>query len=155
MKRDTEKVELRASRMLNGQVGRICFSRILENEDLAEAIKKRAEESGVKAGIFILIGSLKNVTMGCYMEGEYKFIQLDGPLEIASCMGNISVDEKDEIVVHSHLVVSNDKGEAFGGHLMKGSYVGATAELVIIEGLNVNLQRVFDEKTRLNLWKLG
>jgi predicted DNA-binding protein with PD1-like motif len=38
---------------------------------------------------------------------------------------------------------------------MKGSLVGATAELVIIEGVGVNLQRAFDEKTRLNLWKLG
>jgi len=141
--------------MLNGQVGRIFFSRIFENEDLAEAIKKRAEESGVKAGIFILIGSLKNVTMGYYKEREYKFIELDGPLEIASCMGNIAADEKGETVIHAHVVVSNEKGITFGGHLMKGSYVGATAELVIIEGLNVNLQRAFDEKTRLNLWKLG
>jgi hypothetical protein len=70
-------------------------------------------------------------------------------------MGNIAVDEKGKIMIHPHIVVANEKGEAFGGHLMKGSLVGATAELVIIEGVGVNLQRAFDEKTRLNLWKLG
>lgn len=141
--------------MLKGQIGRICFSRIFEDEDLADAIKKRVEESNVKAGIFILIGSLKKAILGYYKEGEYKSIELDGPLEIASCMGNIAVNEKGEIMIHPHIVVSNEKGEAFGGHLMKGSPVGATAELVIIEGARVNLQRTFDEKTKLNLWKLS
>lgn len=141
--------------MLKGHVGKICFSRILENEDLAEAIKKKVEESGIKAGVFILIGSLKKAIMGYYSKGQYSSTELDGPLEIASCMGNIAVDEKGEIVIHPHIVVANEKGEAFGGHLMSGSIVGATAELVIIEGVGVNLQRTFDEKTRLNLWKLG
>jgi predicted DNA-binding protein with PD1-like motif len=141
--------------MLKGQIGRICFSRIFEDEDLAEAVKKRVEESDVKAGVFILIGSLKKAVLGYYKEGEYKPVELDGPLEIASCMGNIAVNEKDEIIVHPHIVVSNEKSEAFGGHLMKGSFVGATAELVIVEGVGVKLLRAFDEKTKLNLLKLG
>ena len=141
--------------MLSGRIGRICFSRILEDEDLIEAIKKRAKENGTRVGIFILIGSLKNAVLGYYMEGEYKYIRLDGPLEIASCMGNVAVDEKGDVIIHAHVVVSNRKGEAFGGHLMKDSRVGATAELVMIEGVGVGLQRVFDEKTRLNLWKLS
>ena len=141
--------------MLKGHVGKICFSRILEGEDLAEAIKRRVEEGGIKAGVFILIGSLKKVVLGYYKEGQYNSIELDGPLEIASCMGNVAVDEKGEIVIHPHIAVANEKGEAFGGHLMKGSPVGATAELVVIEGAGVNLQRAFDEKTRLNLWKLS
>ena len=154
MDRYVKRLTRREKNMLKGNIGKICFSRVLEDEDLAEAIKKRVEESGIKAGIFILIGSLKNVVLGYYKEGEYRSIELEGTLEIASCMGNVAVNEKGEIVIHPHIVVSNEKGEAFGGHLMKGSHVGATAELVIIEGVGVNLQRTFDEKTKLNLWKL-
>lgn len=141
--------------MLKGQIGNIFFSRIFEGEDLPEAIKKNVQESEIKAGVFMLIGSLKRAVLGYYKEGRYHSIELDGPLEIASCIGNISVDEKDELVIHPHIVVANQKGEAFGGHLMKGSTVGATAELVIIEAVGVKLQREFDEKKRLNLWKLG
>ncbi len=141
--------------MLKGQIGRICFSRIFEGEDLIEAVKKRVEENEIKAGILILIGSLKNVIIGYYKEGQYMPIKLDGPLEIASCMGNIAVDEKGEIVIHSHIVVAKEKGEAVGGHLMKGSIVGATAELVLIEASGANLLRALDEKTSLNLWKLS
>jgi hypothetical protein len=141
--------------MLKGQVGKMYFARILEGEDLAETIKKRLEETGIKAGIFFLIGSLKEAALGYYKEGQYKSIRLDGPLEIVSCMGNIAVDEKGEVIVHAHLVVSDEKGEAFGGHLMKDSHVDATAELVVIEGVGVNLLKVFDEKTKLRLWKLS
>jgi predicted DNA-binding protein with PD1-like motif len=80
---------------------------------------------------------------------------LNKPLEIASCIGNITVDDKGEVLVHAHIVVSDENGQAFGGHLMKGCHVGATAELVIIEGKGVNLQRIFDQKTKLNILKLG
>jgi len=141
--------------MLKGQVGRMYFSRISESEDLAEAIKRRVDESGIRAGIFILIGTLKDVVLGYYKNGQYEFIRLDGPLEIGSCMGTIAVDEKGEVMIHAHVVVSNEKGEAFGGHLMKGSHVNATAELMMIEGVGVNLQRAFDEKTKLKLLKLS
>ena len=141
--------------MLKGQAGRMCFSRVLEGEDLAEAIKKRVEESDIKAEIFFLIGSLKEVVLGYYKEGQYTYIRLDGPLEIVSCMGNIAVDEKGEVMIHAHVVVADEKGEAFGGHLMKGSHVGAAAELMMIEAVGVNLQKIFDEKTKLKLWRLG
>ncbi|MGB9741094.1 MAG: PPC domain-containing DNA-binding protein [Candidatus Bathyarchaeia archaeon] len=141
--------------MLKGKIGKIYVFRISEGEDLAEAIKKRAEENDVKAGMFVLIGSLKEAVLGYYKEGQYHPIRLDGPLEIASCMGNIAVDENNETVVHAHIVVSNGEGKAFGGHLMKNSIVGATAELVIIEVANAILRRSSDEKMKLKLLKLG
>lgn len=141
--------------MAEGQVGKICFSRIFEDEDLAVAIERRVKEWDIKAGVLFLIGTLKNVVLGYYKEGVYNHIRLDFPLEIASCIGNVAVDEKGEVVIHAHLVVSNEKAECFGGHLLEGSQVGATAELIVIEGEGVSLQRSFDEKTKLKLLKLG
>jgi hypothetical protein len=141
--------------MTVGRAGKIGVFRLLENDDLIEAIKRKAEKSNIKAGAFILIGSIKHAVLGYYKNGEYKNTLLEGPLEVASCMGNIAVDEKGEVVVHAHLVVTNEKGEAFGGHLMKDSPVGATAELVIIEATGLNMQRVFDDKTKLRLLRLS
>lgn len=141
--------------MAKGQVGRMFVFRILEDEDLAVAIRKRAEESGVKAGALLLVGALKNVVLGYYRKGTYAYLKFEGPLEIASCSGNIAVDEKNNVVVHVHAVVCNEKGQAFGGHLMEGSRVGATAELVIIEGLKLSLVRSLDEKTNLKLLRLS
>jgi predicted DNA-binding protein with PD1-like motif len=141
--------------MLNGKVGRIVFSRLLEDEDLAESVKRQAEMNGIRAGFFIVIGTVKHAVLGYYKEGKYETIRLEGPLEIASCTGNVAVDEEGEVVIHAHVVVSNEKGEAFGGHLMKDSHVGATAELVMVEVAGMEVQRVFDEKTKLKLWKLS
>jgi len=141
--------------MLKAQIGRICFVRINENEDLLDSIRISAEQEGIKAGVFLLIGALKSVVIGCYRNGEYVHTRLDGSMEIASCIGNIAVDDKGDVVIHSHIVVSNEKGQAFGGHLMKESYVRPMAELMIIEASGADLIRVFDEKTKLKLLKLG
>jgi hypothetical protein len=140
--------------MVTGKAGKTVFSRMLEGEDVFESIKNRAEVGGIRAGFFILIGTVKHATLGFYKDGKYETIRLEGPLEVASCTGNVAVDEKGETVIHAHIVVSNEKGEAFGGHLMKDSEVGATAELIMVEAVGVKVQRVHDEKTKLNLWKL-
>jgi len=141
--------------MTVGKVGRIGVFRLSENDDLVEAVKWEAEKNNIRAGAFIVIGSVKRVVLGYFKDGEYKNTLVEGPLEVASCMGNIAVDEKDEVIVHAHIVVADEKGEAFGGHLMKGSPVGATAELVMVEATGLNMQRVFDEKTKLRLLRLS
>ena len=141
--------------MTVGKTGKIGVFRLLENDDLVESIKKKAQESNIRAGAFILIGSIKHAVVGYYKDGEYKNTKLEGPLEVASCTGNVAVDEKGETVVHAHVIVTNEKGEAFGGHLMKDSPVGATAELIIIEATGISMVRAFDEKTKLRLLRLG
>lgn len=141
--------------MMTAKLDKVVFSRILEGEDLFESIRRTAESNMIHAGFFIVIGSLKRATLGYYKEGKYDTIQLEGPLEIASCTGNIVVDDKKEVAVHAHIVVSDEKCRAFGGHLMKGSQVGATAELTMVEATGMNIQRVYDEKTKLKLWKLS
>jgi len=140
---------------LEGHCGKLFFSRLQEDDDVADSVKKKARESGVKAGVFMLIGALKCAELGCYKHGEYVTTRLDGPLEVASCMGNIAIDEKGETIVHAHIVVSNENGQAYGGHLMRGCNVGPTAELVVLEVAGVDLQRRYDEKTKLKLLDLG
>jgi len=108
----------------------------------------------VKAGIFMLIGALKRAELGCYKEGDYVTTRYDGPLEVASCTGNIALDEKGETIVHAHIVISKENGQAYGGHLMKGCVVGPTAELVILEAKGIELQRRYDQKTKLRLLEL-
>ena len=137
--------------MKEGKIGRIIFSRIFEDEDLLEGIKKRVKESKIKAGLLFLIGSLKEACLGFYEECEYKRIEVKKPLEIASCMGNISVKENGELIIHAHMVVSDKSGNAYGGHLLKGCKVAATAELMLIEALEVDLKRKFEDKYRLYL----
>jgi len=139
---------------LEAKLGRVIFARLFENEDLLEAISNTAKQRGIKAGFFILIGTLKKAKLGFYRQGKYEPIQVDGHVEIVSCMGNISLKEERELVVHAHISVSNEKGEVLGGHLLPGCVVAVTAELVLVEAADLKLQRKFDEETKLYLLSL-
>jgi len=81
-------------------------------------------------------------------------IEKAGPLEIVSCMGNISSKEETELVVHGHIVVSDSGGNAFGGHVLPGCLVDATVELVLVEVESGTLRREFDAQRNLYLWAL-
>jgi hypothetical protein len=139
---------------VEAETGKIIFARLFEDEDLLEAITQTAEKGRIKAGFFVLIGSLKKAKMGFYHEGRYQLIETTEPLEIVSCMGNISIKENKPFV-HAHIAVSNRKGEVFGGHVSAGCIIAATGELVLIEAVNVELQRKLDEATQLYLWSVG
>lgn len=132
------------------KLGRTVFARLTEDEDLLEAITSQAKHSGISAGFFMLIGTLKEAKLGFYRHGKYEAIEVHGPLEIVSCIGNISVKEQ-EILVHAHISVANDKGEVLGGHLMSGCTVSLTGELTLVETPDIRLRRKFDEMTRLHL----
>ena len=139
---------------IESKLGRVIFARLLENEDLLEAISNTAKKTRITAGFFILIGTLKEAKLGFYRQGKYEPIQIDEPVEIVSCMGNISFKEEKDLVVHAHVSVSDEKGQVFGGHVLPGCIVAATAELMLVEAVDVKLQRKFDEKTKLFLWSL-
>jgi len=137
---------------IESKLGRVIFARLLENEDLLEAISNTAKKTRITAGFFILIGTLKEAKLGFYRQGKYEPIQIDEPVEIVSCMGNISFKEEKDLVVHAHVSVSDEKGQVFGGHVLPGCIVAATAELMLVEAADAKLQREFDEKTNLYLW---
>ncbi|MDH5448998.1 MAG: DNA-binding protein [Candidatus Bathyarchaeota archaeon] len=139
---------------VESKIKRVVFSRLFEDEDLLTTITSTAKQNNVNSGFFFLIGTLKKTVLGYYKEGKYEPIEKDGPLEIVSCMGNISVKDKAELVVHGHIVVSDNKGDAFGGHILPGCLVGATAELVLVEVESGALKREFDARRNLYLWFL-
>jgi len=141
-------------RSVESKPGKVVLARLYEDEDLLESITQQAKKSLIKTGFFMLIGTLKRAELGFYREGRYKPIEVTGPLEITSCVGNIAIKEG-EPFAHAHLSVSNEEGEVFGGHVLPGCVIATTGELVLIEAKGVNLQRRLDKATRLYLWDMG
>jgi len=142
--------------MAEAPVKRILFYRLRGGEDLLEAIKRRAEEGGVESGVFMAIGALRRVSFGYFMGSrrEYKKIVLDRQVELLSCVGDISKREDGETVVHAHIVVGDEDGRAYGGHLMEGSIIAEMVELAILDAPNLKLKRTLDPRTGLYLLKL-
>jgi predicted DNA-binding protein with PD1-like motif len=136
------------------KIGKVIFARFVENEDILETATDVAEKAGISVGFFFLIGTLKKAKLGFFREGKYEAIEMNQPLEIVSCLGNVSI-RKSMVFAHAHIAVSNDKGIVFGGHVMPECIIGATGELVLVEAKGLRLIRKFDEEIKLHLWSLG
>lgn len=137
-------------RYAESKIGKTVFARLSENEDLLEMTTQAATKAGITAGFFMLIGTLKVAKLGFFHEGKYKVIDMQQPLEIVSCLGNVSMKEG-KVFPHAHLAVSDEKGRVFGGHAMQGCLIGVTGELVLTETTGCRLFRKFDKKTNLSL----
>lgn len=139
---------------IESKIEKAIFVRFSEGEDLLEAVASTAKHNGVDSGFFFLIGTLKKAVLGYYEKAKYLSIEKKGPLEVVSCTGNISTKENNEVVVHAHIVVSDRNSNAFGGHVLPGSTIDATAELVLVRAEKGVLRREFDAERNLYLWSL-
>jgi len=124
-------------------------------KDLLAELTHFCSEKVIQTGILIAIGAVKDATVGYYnqIEKKYQTLYFNKHLEIASLNGNIS--EKDnKTMVHSHILLTDSEGKAFGGHLMPGTTIFA-CEFWIFELEGEKLIRGYDEVTGLHLWKMG
>ncbi len=139
-------------RVASGRVGRIVFFRLEEGSDLLASMREHVEAEDIKSGFLACIGALSKARLGYFLgQGKYKAIEVQGPLEIASCVGNISVGPEGETVVHAHICVCDEEGRAYGGHLLEGCLVSPTAEVTVVELSGALLTRELDAKTGLKL----
>lgn len=134
--------------------GRFLLGRLTHDSDVVKSITDFARDKGVKMGVFTLIGSVKRAKLAYYeqREKEYRVIELQGPHEIASCMGNISLHQGKPFV-HAHAVLADERGNTSAGHLLEAQVFAA--ELHLQELLGPKLERAHDEVTGLVLWELG
>ncbi|OYR85992.1 DNA-binding protein [Halorubrum sp. E3] len=106
--------------------------------DWREEIESLAREEDVEAGWFTALGAVQDADVWFYdqEETEYRSVTFDEPLEVAACVGNISLLEGD-VFAHTHAVLSRPSAWAGECHLR------AFAE---------PLERSHDEATDLDLW---
>jgi len=119
-------------------------------EELIGGIKEFCKEYRIEAAFFHVIGAASEVELAWYDLGAKQYVTalFQENLEVVSLTGNVSKLGND-LVVHSHGVFSSKTMETKGGHANKIVISGA-CEIVLtrIEG---SLDRVYDDKTGLNL----
>jgi predicted DNA-binding protein with PD1-like motif len=138
-------------RSIQTQVKRVIFARMDPGEDVLGTIEKVAKEYDVRSGQLNLIGAVSKAKLGYFHREavEYRSFTVDNDVEVVSCIGDISTHDGN-LVVHAHMIVADEAGKCFGGHLMTGCEVSVTIELVIIE-TETELLRKRDDATGLNL----
>jgi uncharacterized protein len=127
------------------------MARLDHGTDIIGQITYLAKENVIKTGFVSIIGALSRAELGYYDQVSQKYgkIQIDEPVELVSCFGNVSL-RNGEPFVHAHAALSDRAGRVYGGHLNSGTVFAA--ELYMQELLGPNLERVPDSITGLNLW---
>jgi uncharacterized protein len=99
--------------------------RLKPGDDLYAALQNFIVSEKVEAAFIITcVGSLTEVNIR-YANQESSAL-LSGHFEILSLVGTLSVNG-----THLHISVADGEGNCKGGHLMKGSKIYTTAEIVI------------------------
>jgi len=127
--------------------------RVPYDSDLLLSLKDLASKLQVRSGWINVFGALRKATLLYYLQEEKRFLKntFDGPLEIASGIGNISTLNEDTII-HCHVVLAGKDGACHGGHLAEGSPVFAVE--VHMSELSPPVIRKYDEQTGLNLFDI-
>jgi len=135
-----------------GRIGRVIALKLDVGEDLLKRVIEACKEYQVRVGVVSAIGALRKVRVGIYSgEGKYKVIKREGIYELAACIGNVVPGENGKLIAHLHFVVSNGE-EVLAGHVLDGNEVGVTAEVFILEVLDLEVIRKLDVEKKLKLW---
>lgn len=139
--------------MKSFKIGNRYFVRIDKDEEVVSSIGEFCKKNGVKLGSIMGIGAANRVTIGLFntTTKEYHNEELVGDYEITNLTGNITTKDG-EIYLHLHITLCDEEYKAHGGHLNE-CWVSGTCEL-IIDAVDGEVDRFFDDYSGLNLWKL-
>lgn len=136
---------------------RCLMGRLAHGKDLLEELTSVCEKEEVRLGRVEALGAVKRARVGFYNQEsrEYEFLELDLPLELTNLVGNVSLRDG-EPMVHAHVTLADEKGNAFGGHLAPGTVVFACEFVmqVLEDKEGREFARAHDDATGLPLWKM-
>lgn len=115
--------------------------RLAPDADLKDALIDYCVAHGIEAACIIgCVGSLREARIR--FAGQPDCVLLPGRFEIVSLAGTLSRHGG-----HFHIAIANEQGELVGGHLMRGSPVFTTAEIVLGILPGMIFHRTFDPLT--------
>jgi len=115
--------------------------RLHPGEDLKGLITEWVKKENIRAGWMVsCVGSLQQYAIRFANEKEATVEK--GYFEILQLSGTVSLDG-----VHLHIMISDKTGQCIAGHLMDGSIIYTTAELVISTSDEFVFSRETDQQT--------
>ena len=115
--------------------------RLHPGEDPKLALDSFALQNHLEAAcVLTCVGSLRKA--GLRYANQEQAVILDGKFEIVALSGIISMHGS-----HYHIAIADGEGRTYGAHLMEGSEVYTTAEIVLASLEDVHFYRTFDAQT--------
>ena len=146
--------------MAQGKLGRLIALRLKPGTDVLLGLQEACERNGINNGVILsAIGSLNGVqycnpvelpTKAGYGYGE--ILHLTGPIELTNASGIICHDDEGNTNLHVHISLSDRHGNAHGGHLVEGTKVLLTVDVILAEIEGLVMGRKFDEDLEVPLF---
>ena len=146
--------------MAQGKLGRVDALRLKPGTDVLLGLEEACKRSGINNGVILsAIGSLDSPhfcdvvelpTKAGYGYGEV--LHLTGPIELTNASGIICHDDEGNTNLHVHMTVTDRHGNAHGGHLVEGTKVLLTVDVIIAEIEGLVMGRKFDEELEVPLF---
>ena len=146
--------------MAQGKLGRVVALRLKPGTDVLLGLEEACKRSGINNGVILsAIGSLDSPhfcdvvevpTKAGYGYGEV--LHLTGPIELTNASGIICNDDEGNTNLHVHMTLTDRHGNAHGGHLVEGTKVLLTVDVIIAEIEGLVMGRKFDEELEVPLF---
>lgn len=147
--------------MANGNLGRVVALRLKPGTDVLLGLEEACRRSGISNGVILsAIGSLDGVKFCNPVElpekkagyGYGEILHLTGPIELTNASGIICHDDAGVTNLHVHITLSDRYGNAHGGHLVEGTKVLLTVDVVMAEIEGLIMGRKFDGELEIPLF---
>lgn len=115
--------------------------RLHPGDDLMLALDSFVEKQRMEAAcVLTCVGSLQKAVLR--FANQEQSAVLEEKFEIVSLTGVVSIHGS-----HYHIAISDSEGRTIGAHLMEGSKIYTTAEIILAELEDLRFLRTFDPQT--------
>ncbi|MDN3702413.1 PPC domain-containing DNA-binding protein [Vibrio artabrorum] len=116
-------------------------TRLTRGQDLKLEIQRLVTTHNISAGsIASCVGCVSQLNIRLANANNTKRVQ--APFEIVSVMATLTPNHQ-----HIHLSVADEKGNVIGGHLLEGTLIATTAELIVHRYDTLTFDREHDDST--------
>ena len=146
--------------MAQGKLGRVIALRLKPGTDVLLGLEEACKRNNINNGVILsAIGSLDSPhfcnpvelpTKAGYGYGET--LHLTGPIELTNASGIIYHDDEGKTNLHVHMTLTDRHGNAHGGHLVEGTKVLLTVDVIIAEIEGLVMGRKFDNELEVPLF---
>ena len=137
--------------MAEGRLGRVIALRLKPGTDVLLGLTEACKRAGINNGVILsAIGSLDGVSYCNPVELPTKAGYGYG--EVTSGAGIICHDDEGNTNLHVHMSLSDRYGNAHGGHLVEGTKVLLTVDVMLAEVDGLVMGRKFDNELEVPLF---
>ncbi|CAH7241585.1 MULTISPECIES: PPC domain-containing DNA-binding protein [Vibrio] len=116
-------------------------TRLTRGQDLKLELQKLVAKHNVAAGsIASCVGCVSQINIRLANANHTKLIQ--APFEIVSVMATLTPNHQ-----HVHISLADENGDVIGGHLLEGTIIATTAELILHRYDTLTFSREHDDST--------